>query len=162
MIRLLPFAGTGRTGGTAGGGLAAQTCKREEYDAQVYDDDGSGSHFDDGVAVGRGARRRKRRSSALVDIRRRGGGAGRPEEGPGTQGHFLDRHAGRRRWRHRGHDRAARPRHRRATPPTAVQMLGFDILDWAKEGSLGNLDDSRRQGRLGQGRPDGPAAVLQI
>ncbi|MFS8115478.1 ABC transporter substrate-binding protein [Rhizobium jaguaris] len=26
-------------------------------------------------------------------------------------------------------------------PPTAVQMLGFDILDWAKEGSLGNLDD---------------------
>ncbi|MFA1621396.1 ABC transporter substrate-binding protein [Rhizobium mongolense] len=26
-------------------------------------------------------------------------------------------------------------------PPTAVQMLGFDILDWAKEGALGNLDD---------------------
>lgn len=26
-------------------------------------------------------------------------------------------------------------------PPTAVQMLGFDILDWAKEGSLGNLDE---------------------
>ncbi|WP_455273342.1 ABC transporter substrate-binding protein [Rhizobium herbae] len=25
--------------------------------------------------------------------------------------------------------------------PTAVQMLGFDILDWAKEGSLGNLDE---------------------
>ncbi|PZO79319.1 MAG: sugar ABC transporter substrate-binding protein [Mesorhizobium amorphae] len=25
--------------------------------------------------------------------------------------------------------------------PTAVQMLGFDILDWAKEGSLGNLND---------------------
>ncbi|WP_436000001.1 ABC transporter substrate-binding protein [Rhizobium sp. LjRoot30] len=25
--------------------------------------------------------------------------------------------------------------------PTAVQMLGFDILDWAKEGALGNLDD---------------------
>ena len=25
-------------------------------------------------------------------------------------------------------------------PPTAVQMLGFDILDWAKEGALGNLD----------------------
>lgn len=24
--------------------------------------------------------------------------------------------------------------------PTAVQMLGFDILDWAKEGALGNLD----------------------
>ncbi|MCB1328604.1 MAG: carbohydrate ABC transporter substrate-binding protein [Maritimibacter sp.] len=25
--------------------------------------------------------------------------------------------------------------------PTAVQMLGFDILDWAAEGALGNLDD---------------------
>ena len=25
--------------------------------------------------------------------------------------------------------------------PTAVQMLGFDILDWAKEGALGNLDE---------------------
>lgn len=26
-------------------------------------------------------------------------------------------------------------------PPTAVQMLGFDIRDWAKEGALGNLDE---------------------
>ncbi len=26
-------------------------------------------------------------------------------------------------------------------PPTAVQMLGFDIQDWAKEGALGNLND---------------------
>ena len=25
--------------------------------------------------------------------------------------------------------------------PTAVQMLGFDILDWAAEDALGNLDD---------------------
>ncbi len=25
--------------------------------------------------------------------------------------------------------------------PTAVQMLGFDIVDWAKEGALGNLDE---------------------
>ena len=25
--------------------------------------------------------------------------------------------------------------------PTAVQMLGYDALDWAKQGSLGNLDD---------------------
>jgi len=25
--------------------------------------------------------------------------------------------------------------------PIAVQMLGFDILDWAKEGALGNLDE---------------------
>jgi glucose/mannose transport system substrate-binding protein len=28
-----------------------------------------------------------------------------------------------------------------SNPPTAVQMLGFDILDWAKEGALGNLDE---------------------
>ncbi len=27
-----------------------------------------------------------------------------------------------------------------ANPPTAVQMLGFDIQDWAAEGALGNLD----------------------
>jgi glucose/mannose transport system substrate-binding protein len=26
-------------------------------------------------------------------------------------------------------------------PPTAVQMLGFDIQDWAAEGALGNLND---------------------
>jgi glucose/mannose transport system substrate-binding protein len=26
-------------------------------------------------------------------------------------------------------------------PPTAVQMLGFDILDWAQQGTLGNLND---------------------
>ena len=26
-------------------------------------------------------------------------------------------------------------------PPTAVQMLGFDIQDWAAEGALGNLDE---------------------
>src|SRR4026209_1292124 len=26
-------------------------------------------------------------------------------------------------------------------PPTAVQMLGFDILDWAKQGVLADLND---------------------
>jgi len=26
-------------------------------------------------------------------------------------------------------------------PPTAVQMLGFDIRDWAEQGALGNLDE---------------------
>ena len=26
-------------------------------------------------------------------------------------------------------------------PPTAVQMLGFDILDWAEQGALANLND---------------------
>lgn len=31
-------------------------------------------------------------------------------------------------------------------PPTAVQMLGFDIQDWAAEGALGNLDDATAEG----------------
>lgn len=30
-------------------------------------------------------------------------------------------------------------------PPTAVQMLGFDIKDWAAQGVLGNLDDVAAQ-----------------
>jgi glucose/mannose transport system substrate-binding protein len=36
---------------------------------------------------------------------------------------------------------ALRARVTAGDPPTAVQMLGFDILDWAAEGALGNLDD---------------------
>jgi glucose/mannose transport system substrate-binding protein len=28
-----------------------------------------------------------------------------------------------------------------SNPPTAVQMLGFDILDWAKQGALGDLNE---------------------
>ncbi|GAB1362565.1 ABC transporter substrate-binding protein [Rhodobacter sp.] len=36
---------------------------------------------------------------------------------------------------------ALRARVTAGDPPTAVQMLGFDILDWAKEGALGNLDE---------------------
>ena len=35
---------------------------------------------------------------------------------------------------------ALRARVTAGNPPTAVQMLGFDILDWAAEGALGNLD----------------------
>lgn len=31
-------------------------------------------------------------------------------------------------------------------PPTAVQMLGFDITDWAVEGALGNLDSVAEAG----------------
>src|SRR5262249_4876283 len=30
-------------------------------------------------------------------------------------------------------------------PPTAVQMLGFDILDWAQQGVLGDLNDLAAQ-----------------
>ncbi len=36
---------------------------------------------------------------------------------------------------------ALRARVTAGNAPTAVQMLGFDILDWAKEGALGNLDE---------------------
>ncbi len=35
---------------------------------------------------------------------------------------------------------ALRARVTAGDPPTAVQMLGFDITDWAAEGALGNLD----------------------
>jgi glucose/mannose transport system substrate-binding protein len=35
---------------------------------------------------------------------------------------------------------ALRARVTAGDPPTAVQMLGYDIQDWAKEGVLGNLD----------------------
>ncbi|MEM8915597.1 MAG: ABC transporter substrate-binding protein [Pseudomonadota bacterium] len=36
---------------------------------------------------------------------------------------------------------ALRARVTAGNAPTAVQMLGFDILDWANEGALGNLND---------------------
>jgi glucose/mannose transport system substrate-binding protein len=36
---------------------------------------------------------------------------------------------------------ALRARVTAGDPPTAVQMLGFDIQDWAGEGALGNLND---------------------
>jgi glucose/mannose transport system substrate-binding protein len=36
---------------------------------------------------------------------------------------------------------ALRARVTAGDPPTAVQMLGFDILDWAAEGALGDLSD---------------------
>src|SRR6478736_9977160 len=31
-------------------------------------------------------------------------------------------------------------------PPSAVQLLGFDITDWAQQGVLANLDDVAKQG----------------
>jgi glucose/mannose transport system substrate-binding protein len=36
---------------------------------------------------------------------------------------------------------ALRARVTAGNPPTAVQMLGYDIQDWAQQGALGNLDD---------------------
>lgn len=41
---------------------------------------------------------------------------------------------------------ALRARVTAGNPPTAVQMLGFDIQDWAKEGALANLDDVAKEG----------------
>ena len=34
-------------------------------------------------------------------------------------------------------------------PPTAVQLLGFDVTDWAKQGVLANLDRRRRARKAG-------------
>ncbi|MQY49147.1 extracellular solute-binding protein [Rhizobiales bacterium RZME27] len=42
---------------------------------------------------------------------------------------------------------ALRARVTSGDPPTAVQMLGFDIRDWAEQGVVGNLDDlAEKQG----------------
>ncbi len=38
--------------------------------------------------------------------------------------------------------------------PTAVQMLGFDITDWAKEGALANLNDVAEAGNWGEVVPE--------
>ena len=40
---------------------------------------------------------------------------------------------------------ALRARVTSGNPPTAAQLLGFDILDWAKEGALGNLNQVAAQ-----------------
>ena len=37
---------------------------------------------------------------------------------------------------------AVRARVTAGDPPTALQMLGFDILDWAREGALADLTPS--------------------
>ena len=47
-------------------------------------------------------------------------------------------------------------------PPTAVQMLGFDIRDWAEQGVLADLTETRQPGRLGQGRAAGAAVLLDL
>lgn len=41
---------------------------------------------------------------------------------------------------------ALRARVTAGNPPTAVQMLGFDIIDWAKQGVLANLNDVAKAG----------------
>jgi glucose/mannose transport system substrate-binding protein len=41
---------------------------------------------------------------------------------------------------------AVRARVTAGNPPTAVQMLGFDILDWAKQGVLADMNDTAAKG----------------
>ena len=57
---------------------------------------------------------------------------------------------------------ALRARVTAGNPPTAVQALGFDITDWAKQGVVGDLTEIADQGRLGQGRSDRASELLQI
>ena len=57
---------------------------------------------------------------------------------------------------------ALRARVAAGDPPTAVQMLGFDILDWGKEGVVADLNDVAGRGRLGQGGAGGAAGLLQV
>jgi glucose/mannose transport system substrate-binding protein len=45
---------------------------------------------------------------------------------------------------------AVRARVTSGNPPTAVQMLGFDILDWAKGGALADLNDVATKGHWDQ------------
>jgi glucose/mannose transport system substrate-binding protein len=47
-------------------------------------------------------------------------------------------------------------------PPTAVQMLGFSIQDWAAEGALANLERSCRRAGLGRRGARGAAALLDL
>ena len=44
-------------------------------------------------------------------------------------------------------------------PPTASQILGYFALDYAEAGKLGDINFAGREGRLGQGHPDGAAEV---
>ena len=47
--------------------------------------------------------------------------------------------------------------------PTAVQMLGFDIQDWAEQGVARRLERPiAAEGRLGQGRARRPAGILEV
>ena len=47
-------------------------------------------------------------------------------------------------------------------PPTAMQMLGLVIQDWAEQGALGDLTPAGGEGRLGQGDPAGAAGDRQV
>ena len=46
--------------------------------------------------------------------------------------------------------------------PTAVQMLGFDIQDWAALGSLADLNEVASKEGWDKVVPEGAAALLQI
>ena len=47
-------------------------------------------------------------------------------------------------------------------PPTAVQMLGFDSLDWAKQGAARRHHPYRHRSRLGRGGARGAAVFHEV
>ena len=47
-------------------------------------------------------------------------------------------------------------------PPTAMQMLGLVVQDWADAGRAGRSRPAGREGRLGQGDPAGAAEYRQV
>ena len=109
----------------------------EDLRAQVPDDNRNSP----GVDGRRGTRRRKRRSASLVDLRWRGSRPRRAQEGPRKQRHLLDRHARRRRRRHGGHDRPARPGHLRQRRRRQCRCSASTSWTGPRKASLGNLDE---------------------
>ncbi len=57
---------------------------------------------------------------------------------------------------------ALRARVTAGNPPTAVQALGFDITDWAKQGVVGDLGEVAAAEKLGRGRSGRAPGFLQI
>ena len=47
-------------------------------------------------------------------------------------------------------------------PPTAVQLLGFDVTDWAKQGVLANLDPVAEKEGWDKVIPAGHPEILEI
>ena len=129
-------------------------------------EDGS-QHTDCGNdRVGRGARSQARHGggrgggAALVDLRRRGRRAQRAEGGPGIEGRHLAGHAGRRRGRHRGDDRAPRPGDRGQRtdrgPDARLRHPRLGEGRRARQPERGGV-----RGRLGCRRPHRAAGIRQ-
>ncbi len=101
------------------------------------------------------------RGAALVDLRRRGGGAERAEGGPRSPGHRLAGHAGGRRRRHPGDDRAAGAGHvGQPADGGPDARLRHPRLGQGRRARQPEPD--RRRGRLGRRGAGGAAEVLQV